>query len=199
MSWDHGKQKYVYDGPKFRSTNHNTIPMLIESGDIELLEILLRTGHLHAQSLKYFDEMGLNPAYLAITYNRPEFLALLYINGVDLNQSCDEQGYGTPFFYAVYHANIRCLEELIRLGIDPKSGCTKFGDKPTHFAKRHEPHIAAQLFKIIYHRDHAAARIQRLLIRYQLMKRNRYITVIQRQWRKKLSVSYCTKQTKGGA
>jgi hypothetical protein len=47
-----------------------------------------------------FDDLGLNTAFLAVYYDRPDILRYLIRRGVDLRACCDPMNYGTPVFYA---------------------------------------------------------------------------------------------------
>ena len=65
--YDVRTSSYVYKGPELYTTNHETVPQLIEKGDVELLSALIFCGHL-PQGLDCPDpEFGLTPAYLAVS------------------------------------------------------------------------------------------------------------------------------------
>jgi len=162
---------------------------LIQRGEVSLLEALSRGGHL-PEGLSRCDEAlgGLSPAYLAIAYDRPEVLSFLARRAdVDLKVACDDAGYGTPAFYAAYNARVRCLDTLVRLGVDCRDPCTKFGEIPSHFIDRHEPVLHDQLLDVLTLRDRAADRIQRWLRRFPMMDYFRaarlVVVCIQRRWR----------------
>lgn len=186
MSWCAISNRYVYDEPKLWTTNHETIPQLIEAGDVEALEALVRAGHL-PQGLQDPDELGLSPSFLAVTFDRPGVLRLLDRVGVDLSVACDVAGYGTPAFYCAYHAKVRCLEELARLGVDLNAPCTKFGELPSHFFYRHPSDVANQLIDAVTLRDRSAvviATLARGLANRRLyLAKQMLVVTIQRRWR----------------
>ena len=119
--WDAATGTFVYERPKLHTTNHETVPELIENGDVELLNALLDCGHLPEGLDRPDPEFGLTAAYLAVTYDQPAVLDVLAARGCDLAKMCDGEGddaYATPAFYAAYHGKVRCLEALVRLGVD---------------------------------------------------------------------------------
>lgn len=186
MAWCGASHCYVYPGPTLRTTNHETVPQLIEAGDVELLEALVKAGHM-PQGLSEADELGLTPAYLAVTFDRPEVLRFLDDIGVDLAKPCDAVGYATPAFYCAYHGNVRCLETLARLGVDLKAPCTKYGELPFKFAGRHPPVVADQLVDAVTLRDRSAVVISSHVRgrpdRCFYMAAKRLVVTIQRRWR----------------
>lgn len=186
MSWCVISHRYVYEEPKLWTTNHATLPQLIEAGDVEVLETLVRAGHL-PQGLQDPDELGLSPSFLAVTFDRPDVLRLLDRVGVDLSVACDVAGYGTPAFYCAYHAKVQCLEVLARLGVDLNAPCTKYGELPSHFFYRHPTDVADQLSNAVTLRDRSAVVIATLARgfnnRWQFQAKQLLIVTIQRRWR----------------
>lgn len=171
--------------PIFRSCRHETVPQLIEAGEVEMLELLVRTGHIAPSQLGMESELGLTPAYLAVRFDRPEILRFLSRAGVDLSKKCDD--YATPAFYAAYHGNVRILETLARLGVDLKASCTRLGDRPCDFFKKHPTAIYDMLVDAVMLRDRAAVTITSLLKgspAKRIFRAKQFLVVtIQRRWR----------------
>ena len=172
--WDAEAGRYVYAPPELYTTNHETVPELIENGDVELLRALLDCGHL-PQGLDAPDpEFGLTAAYMAVTYDQPEILDELSRRGCDLRKPCDGEGddaYGTPAFYAAYHGKVRVLETLVRLGVDTKDPCTKYGELPDAFYGNHGEDVARQLAYAATFRHRMASRLARYLWMAPVRKR----------------------------
>ena len=162
------------------------IAMLVESGDVALLQQLTNAGRFPEGFAAASAGEDLSPAYLAIAYDRPEMLKFLAANGVDLHAQCDD--YATPAFYAVYNGKIRCLETLVRLGVDcRREPCTKFGETCSMFLDRHQQPIFDLLVEVLTLRDRAADQIKRWLRRFPNMGYFRavraIVIIIQRRWR----------------
>mmetsp|Transcript_17451 Transcript_17451/g.53110 ORF Transcript_17451/g.53110 Transcript_17451/m.53110 type:complete len:271 (+) Transcript_17451:73-885(+) len=69
--WNTAAGCYAYAGPELFTTNHDTVPQLIEAGDVELLEKLLECGHLPRGLAEADPESGLSPAYIAVACDQP--------------------------------------------------------------------------------------------------------------------------------
>ena len=188
--WDAATGTFVYERPELHTTNHETVPELIENGDVELLNALLDCGHLPEGLDRPDPEFGLTAAYLAVTYDQPAVLDVLAARGCDLAKMCDGEGddaYATPAFYAAYHGKVRCLEALVRLGVDATEPCTKHGEAPAAFYAKHGAVVAGQLAFAATFRHRMATRLTRYLLmaprRRSYRVTVRYCALIQRVFR----------------
>ncbi|KAJ1460092.1 hypothetical protein M885DRAFT_509813 [Pelagophyceae sp. CCMP2097] len=139
--------------PRVRGTDHETLPQLIEVGDVDLIRALDDLGHW--LPLDQLDEVNLSPAYYAVLHDQPRVLWYLDHVGVDLSKACDDAGYGAPAFYAAFAGSSSALAALAKLGVDLDAPCTKDGDAPAVFFDRHGALVSAQchLARTLRHRS----------------------------------------------
>ena len=82
------------------------------------------------------DDLGLNCAFLAIYYDRPEMVRYLHGRGIDFSIPCDPMNFGTPMFYAVCYGRHDLVKVLDSIGISVTTVCDSLEQKPIFHADR---------------------------------------------------------------
>lgn len=123
------------------------------------------------------DDLGLSVAYSAVYYDQPDIIKYLHNRKIDLSQTCDPMGYGTPLFYAIMMGRLQVIMILQRLGYSLQKPCENtFYQTPLHYAKiKGNADVIEFITRVVTREQRAKDLLQKNMLRRQC--RRKYLAV----------------------